>query len=166
MLAIWSLVPLSFLNLACIPESSWFTYCWCLAWRNLSISLLAWNEYNCVNIVLNILWHCPSLVLEWKLTFSSPLATAEFSKFAGSKFSKFECSTLTASSLRISKSSAGISSPPLALFVVRLPNAHLTSHSRMSGCRWMLAIWSLVPLSFLNPDCTPGSSWFTYYWCI
>ena len=32
---------------------------------------------------LHILWHCPSLGLEWKLTFSSPVATAEFSKFAG-----------------------------------------------------------------------------------
>ena len=31
----------------------------------------------------NILWHCPSLGLEWKLTFSSPVATAEFSKFVG-----------------------------------------------------------------------------------
>ena len=27
--------------------------------------------------------HCPSLGLEWKLTFSSPVATAEFSNFAG-----------------------------------------------------------------------------------
>jgi len=32
---------------------------------------------------LVILWHCLSLGLEWKLTFSSPVATAEFSKFAG-----------------------------------------------------------------------------------
>ena len=32
---------------------------------------------------LNILWHCSSLELEWKLTFSNPVATAEFSKFAG-----------------------------------------------------------------------------------
>ena len=31
---------------------------------------------------LNILWHCP-LGLEWKLTFSNPVATAEFSKLAG-----------------------------------------------------------------------------------
>ena len=31
---------------------------------------------------LSILWHCLSLQLEWKLTFSSPVATAEFSKFA------------------------------------------------------------------------------------
>ena len=32
---------------------------------------------------LSILWHCLSLGLEWKLTFSSPVVTAEFSKFAG-----------------------------------------------------------------------------------
>ena len=32
---------------------------------------------------LIILWHCLSLGLEWKLTFSSPVAAAEFSKFAG-----------------------------------------------------------------------------------
>ena len=32
---------------------------------------------------LSILWHCLSLGLEWKLTFSSPVATAEFSKCAG-----------------------------------------------------------------------------------
>ena len=32
---------------------------------------------------LNILWHYLSLGLEWKLTFSSPVATDEFSKFAG-----------------------------------------------------------------------------------
>ena len=41
-----------------------------------------WDECNCV-VVVNILWHCLSLGLEWKLTFSSPVATAEFSKFAG-----------------------------------------------------------------------------------
>ena len=32
---------------------------------------------------LNILWHCLSLGLERKLIFPSPMATAEFSKFAG-----------------------------------------------------------------------------------
>ena len=40
-----------------------------------------WDE--CVCSGLNLLWHCLSLGLEWKLTFSSPVATAEFSKFAG-----------------------------------------------------------------------------------
>ena len=41
-----------------------------------------WDEYNCV-VVLNILWRCLSLGLEWKLTFSSPMATDELSTFAG-----------------------------------------------------------------------------------
>ena len=49
-----------------------------------------------------------------------------------------ECSTLTASSFRIWNSSTGIPSPPLALFVVMLSKAHLTSHSRMSGSRWVI----------------------------
>ena len=40
-----------------------------------------WDEGN--HAIFDILWHCPSLGLEWKLTFSSPVATAEFSKFSG-----------------------------------------------------------------------------------
>ena len=46
-------------------------------------------------------------------------------------------STFTASSFRIWNSSTGIPSPPLALFVVMLLKAQLTSHSRMSGSRWV-----------------------------
>ena len=49
-----------------------------------------------------------------------------------------ECSTFIASSFRIWKSSTGIPSPPLALFVVMLSKAQLTSHSRMSGSRWVI----------------------------
>ena len=58
-----------------------------------------------------------------------------------------ECSTFTASSFRIWNSSTGIPSPPLALFVVMLSKAHLTSHSRMSGSRsvitpsWLSGSW-------------------------
>jgi len=48
-----------------------------------------------------------------------------------------ECSSFTASSFRIWKSSTAILSPPLALFIVMLPKAHLTSQSRMSGSRWV-----------------------------
>ena len=33
-----------------------------------------------------------------------------------------------------------------------------------SMIQWMLAIWSLVPLPFLNPTWTSGSSWFMYCW--
>ena len=47
-----------------------------------------------------------------------------------------ECSTFIASSFRTWNSWTGIPSPPLALFVVMLPKAHLTSHSRMPGSRW------------------------------
>ena len=54
-----------------------------------------------------------------------------------------ECNTFTASSFRIWNSSTGIPSSPLALFVVMLPKAHLTSHSKMSGSRWL---WVITPL--------------------
>ena len=49
-----------------------------------------------------------------------------------------ECSTFTASSFRIWNSSTGIPSPPLALFVLMLPKAHLSLGSRMSGSRWII----------------------------
>ena len=39
--AIWSLVPLPLWNPACTSGSSHFMYCWSLAWRILSIALLA-----------------------------------------------------------------------------------------------------------------------------
>ena len=53
-----------------------------------------------------------------------------------------ECSTFTASSFRIWNRSTGIPSPPLALFIVMLPKAHLTLHSRMSCSRWVITpLW-------------------------
>ena len=66
---------------------------------------------------LSILWYCLSLGLEWKLTFSSPVATAEFQICWNS-----ECSILTASSFRIWNSLAGILSPLLAFFVLLRPS--------------------------------------------
>ena len=81
----------------------------------------------------SILWHCLSLGLEWKLTFSCPAAAAEFSKFAGIWVQHFH--SIIFQDLN---SSTGISSPPLALFLVMLPKAHLTSHFRMSGSRWVI----------------------------
>ena len=64
--------------------------------------------------------------------FSSPVATAEFSKFAGilsAALSEHYLLGLEVASLEFHPS------PPLALFIVMLPKAHLTSHSRMSGSR-------------------------------
>ena len=46
-----------------------------------------------------------------------------------------DCSTFTALSFRIWNSSTGVPTPPLALFVVMLPKAHLASHYRISGSR-------------------------------
>jgi len=41
MLAIWSLAPLPFINPAWTSENSWFMYCWSIAKKILSITLLA-----------------------------------------------------------------------------------------------------------------------------
>ena len=57
-----------------------------------------------------------------------------------------ECSTLTTSSFRIWNSLTGIPSPPLALFIVMLLKAHLTSHPRISGSRWMITPLPLARL--------------------
>ena len=50
-----------------------------------------WNEWNCA-ISSNILWHCPSLGLEWKLTFSSPVSKCWVFQICWHT----KCSTLTA----------------------------------------------------------------------
>ena len=86
---------------------------------------------------LSILLHCLSLELERKLTFSSSVATAEYSKFAGILSAALSQHHF----FRIWNSSTGIPSPPLALFVVMLFKAHLTSHSRMSGSRCVITPW-------------------------
>ena len=81
MLTIWSLVLLPFLNSACISGSSQFMYCWSLAGRILSITLLACEMSTTVRQFEQSL-ALTYLGLEWKLIFSSPVATAESSKFA------------------------------------------------------------------------------------
>ena len=99
-----------------------------------------WDECN-----LSILWDWLSLGLQWKLTFSSPVATAEFSKFAG-------IFSAALSQHHLLGFETGIPSPPLALFLVMIPEAHLTSHSRMPGSRWVITpSWLSVSL---RPFCT------------
>ena len=95
-----------------------------------------WNECNCVVLwtfcgiaVLgdwNGNWHFPVL---WPL-LSFPNLLADWVQYFQHHL------------LRIWNSSAGILSPPLALFIVMLPKAHLTSHSKMSGSRWVITpLW-------------------------
>ena len=133
MLAIWSLVPLPFWKPAWTSGSSWFTYCWSLAWRILSITLLACEmttivwlfehsltlSFFGIGMKTHLLWsyvHCWVFQICWYI----------------------ECSTFKASSFSIWNSSVGIPSPPLALFIVVLPKAHLISHSRISGSRLVI----------------------------
>ena len=65
MLAIWSLVPLPFQNLVWTFGSSQLTYCWGLAWRILSITLLAlfFTASDFTFITINI--HNWALFLFW-----------------------------------------------------------------------------------------------------
>ena len=132
MLAIWSLVPLPLLNPAWTSGSSQFTCCRSLAWRILRITLLAcWDECNCV-----VLW--TFFGIGRKIDLFQSCGHCWVFKICG----HIECSTFTASSFRIWNSSTAIPSPPLPLFVVMLPKAHLTSHSRMSGSQWVITpLW-------------------------
>ena len=142
MLAIWSLAPLPFsksiLNIwkfmaQVLLEPGlenfehYFTNVWdecncVVVWTFFGIAFLwGWNE----NWPLPVLWPLLSFPFCWHI----------------------ECSTFTASSFRIWTSSTGIPSPLLALFIVMLPKAHLTSHSRMSGSRWVI-----TPLGYLGHE--------------
>ena len=133
MFAIWSLVPLPFLNPAWTSGRSQFKYYWSLAWRILSITLLA-----CEMIaIVRSFEHSLALPL-----FGIGMKTDLFQSCGHCWVFKIcwhvEWSTFITSSFRIWNSSAGISSPPLALFLVMFPKAHLISHSRMSGSRWVI----------------------------
>ena len=114
--------------------SSWFVYCWSLAWRILSIILLVYEMSAIVwqfghSLALPFFWirmkidlfqscgHCWVFQICWHI----------------------ECSTFTASSFRIWNSSTGIPSLAVALFVVMLPKAHLGL--RIPGCL-ALGEWS------------------------
>ena len=111
-------------------------YCWSLAWRILSITLLA----------------CEMSAIVWQ--FEHSLALPFFG--IGMKTDHFqscghclvfsicwhnECSVFTELSFRIWNSSTGIPSLPLTLFIVMLPKAHLTLHSlpcvplQISSCK-------------------------------
>ena len=83
-----------------------------LVWIFFGISLLwDWNE----NWLFPVLWPLRSFPICWHI----------------------ECSIFTASTFWIWNRSAGIPSVPLTMFIVKLPKAHLTLHSRMSGTRWV-----------------------------
>ena len=131
-LAIWFLVPLLFLKPAWISGSSWFMYYWSLAWRILSITLLV-DEMCVIGWSFEHSLALPFFVVGMKTDLFQSCGHCWVFQICW----HIECSTFTASSFRIWNISTGIPSPPLALFIVMLRKAHLTSHSRMSGSRWV-----------------------------
>ena len=137
LLVIWSLVSLPFLNIAWTCGSSWFTSCWSLAWRILSITWLACE----MNAIVWQFEHSYALIF-FGLGLKIDLFQSCGHCWVFQICWHIDCNTLTASSFRIWNSSAGVSSPPLALFVVIFPKAHLTLDSKMSGSSWMItASW-------------------------
>jgi len=112
MLAIWSLTPILFLNPDCTSGSSQFMYCWSLAWRILSITSLVCE----MSATVQQFEHSLSLSF-----FGIGMKTDLFQSCGHCWVFQIcwhiECSTFTASSFRIWNDSAGIPSPPLALFV-------------------------------------------------
>ena len=74
-----------------------------------------------------------------------------------------EWSTFTASSFRIWANSTGIPSSPLALFVVMIPKAHLTSYSRMFSRQ---VYWSGLPCPPPGDLPNPGIKHISYVTCI
>ena len=97
--------------------SMWDECNYAVVWTLFGIAFLwDWNE----NWPFPVLWPLLSFLICWHIEWSS----------------------FTASSFRIWNSSPRIPSPPPALLPVILPKAHLTSHSRMSGSRWVITpLW-------------------------
>ena len=145
-LAIWFLVPLLFLNPTSSSESSQFTYYWSLAWSIWSIILLAYEiskilQYSERSLAL------PFFEIGMKIDLSQSCGRCWVFQTSWHN----ECSTLTASCFRTWNSSAGIPSPTLALLVVMLPKALLTSHSRMSGYSWVTTpLWLSGVIFFVS----------------
>ena len=88
------------------------------------------DECNCLMVWTFLV--LSSWELGWGSTFSSPGHCSVLQICW-----HIECNTLIASSFRVLNSSTGIPFHPLALLTAVLPKAHLTSHSRMSGCWWL-----------------------------
>ena len=118
--------------------------CWSLAWRILSITLLAWEMSAIVQ------WFEYSLILPF-LGIGMRIYLFQFCDYC-QVFQicwHIECSTSIAPSFRILNSSAGIPSPPLTLLIAVCPKAHLTLHSRKFGSGWVTRpLWLSRSLRF------------------
>ena len=91
-----------------------------------------WDECNCV-----VVWAFFGIAFLWDWNENWPFPVL-WPLLSFSNLLEYWVQHLTASSFRIWNSSTGIPSPPLALFIVTLPKAYLTLHSKMSGSRWVI----------------------------
>ena len=134
MLAIWSLVPVTFLNPA------WTSGIWKFFVHVLMKPSLKnfehyfgrmWDEHNCA-----VVWAFFGIAFLWDWNENWPFPVLwpllSFPNMLAYWMQRFHSIIF-----RIWNSSAGILSPPLALFIVMLPMANSTSHSKMSGSRWV-----------------------------
>ena len=116
-----------------------------------------WNECNCM-----VVWTFFGVALLWDWNEEWPFPVL-WPLLSFPNLWHTEHSTLTASSFRIWNSPVEIPSPPLSSFVVMLPKAHLTSHSRISGCREVIIpSWlsgSLRPFLHSSSVCISLRGW-------
>ena len=153
MSAIWSLVPLPFLNPVCACRSTyWFMYWWSLAWRILTITLLALNEHSCT-----VVWSFFGIGMKTDL-FQSSGHCRIFQIYW-----HIEYNILIASSYRIWNRSAGIPSPPFALsnvsyspFGFTFQEVQLLMNDHTIIAIWVIKIFLILFCVFL--PCLPISS--------
>ena len=112
-------------------------YCWSLAWRILTITLLACE----MSAIVQLFEHSSALPF-FGIGMKIDLFQSCGHCWVFPICQHIECSTFTASSFRILNNSARIPSPQLSFFLVMLPKAHLTLHFRLSGPRWVITpLW-------------------------
>ena len=110
MLPIWSQFPLPFLNPSWTSGSSWFTYCKSLAWRILSMILLACEK----SAIVWLFEHCLALPF-FMIRMKTDLLQSCVHCWVFQICWHVECSTVITLSFRIWNSSTWIPSPPLVL---------------------------------------------------
>ena len=145
MFSIWSLAPLPSLNPAWRPGNSWFTECWSLACKILSITLLAWE------MSLATWWLAHSLVLH----FLGTGMRIDLFQSCGDCWVQIcwhnECKTLMASSFRNLNSSAEISSHPLDLLTAVLLKAHLALQNVwLWGTNYTIIVIRFIKIFFIQ----------------
>ena len=136
-LAIWSLVPLPFLNPAWTSGRSQFKSKLKPGLENLEHYFdSVWDECSCAIVWASLA--LPFFGIGMKTNLLQACVHCQVFQICW----HIEYSTFTASSFRIWNSSTGIPSSPLALFIVMLAMAHWTSQSRMSVARWrIIPLW-------------------------